>query len=343
MVVGATSGIGEAALKEFVRQATKPKCYLVGRSEQSANRIIEECNAFNSDTQIVFVRADVSLVREADRLCEEINRRESAINVLFLSAGEAVLDRSGIFLLFLFFFLFLAASSLIIPIETSEGLHTLAALTFYTRLRMTQLLLPLLQRSTRLARVVNIAGGTKEGPIYPSDMQAFNVPLHAIRGHLTTLISLSYEALTAKAPDVSFLQVFLGAIKTALFDRMPGVAGFVMRCVITLAGKWLLVPIQERGERNAFFSTNGAFPARYGDGDSKNGVEVMEGLGVARGTDGNIGSGVYSVDYDGTEAGQSVMDLLGNYREEDMVERVWGHAQAEFDRITYGPSDSLSN
>lgn len=106
-----------------------------------------------------------------------------------------------------------------------------------------------------------------------------------------------------------------------------------MRCLITLAGKWLLVSIQESGERNAFFSTSGAFPARNEDGDGKDGVgvDMVEGLGVARGMAGNVGGGAYSVDYDGTEAGQSVMDLLENYRHEDIIERVWEHAQAKFD------------
>lgn len=100
--IGATSGIGEAALKEFVRNARSPKCYLVGRCEQAANRIIDECNALNPDASVVFLRADMSLVREADRLCETIIGVERVVDVLFLSAGAAVLDRSGRFSYLLF-------------------------------------------------------------------------------------------------------------------------------------------------------------------------------------------------------------------------------------------------
>lgn len=178
--------------------------------------------------------------------------------------------------------------------------------------------------------MVNIAGGTKEGTFYPSDIQALNVPLHAIRGHLTTLITLGHEALAARAPSVSFIQVFPGTVKTALFDRMEGVLGFVLRCWVNLAGSWLLVPVQESGERNVFLSTSAAFPAADGGRD---GVGLVEGVQVATGTNGTAGSGVYSLDYDGTEAAQGTVDLLAKYREEGMVERVWEHAQTEFGRI----------
>lgn len=95
--VGATSGIGEAGLKEFVSQAKQPKCYLVGRSEQAATRIIDECKTLNPDARVIFMRADVSLVKEVDKLCENIKSKENTINVLFLSAGSVEFDRRSTF------------------------------------------------------------------------------------------------------------------------------------------------------------------------------------------------------------------------------------------------------
>lgn len=95
--VGATSGIGEAAVKEFVRKSKNPKCYLVGRSEQAATRIIEECKSFNPDACVIFIQEDVSLVSGADRLCDKIKSLEDTVNILFLSAGAAIFDRSSMF------------------------------------------------------------------------------------------------------------------------------------------------------------------------------------------------------------------------------------------------------
>lgn len=163
-------------------------------------------------------------------------------------------------------------------------------------------------------------------------MQGLNVPLYAIRGHLATLITLSHEALAARAPDASFIHVFPGAVKTALFDHMPGVIGVALRCFTTVAERWLCVPIGESGERNVFFATSEAYSGR--EGSRKNGAELGDGVDFARSVDGNTGGGVYSIDYDGTEAGQSIVDLLEQYRKEGMVETVWEHTQEEFERIT---------
>ena len=92
------------------------------------------------------------------------------------------------------------------------------------------------------------------------------------------------------------------------------------------------MPIEESGERNVFFATSGAYPAREGNG--RNGVQLGEGVDIARSVGSGTGKGVYSIDYDGTEAGQSIMDLLEQYRKEGMVQRVWEHMQEEFGRIT---------
>lgn len=101
---GATAGIGEAALKQFVHDAVKPRCYFVGRSEEAAQRIIEECKGLNPDAAVVFIRADLSLMKEVDRVAEKIKSQEKAINVMFLSSGAALFDRNSEFCSVLFSF-----------------------------------------------------------------------------------------------------------------------------------------------------------------------------------------------------------------------------------------------
>ena len=175
--------------------------------------------------------------------------------------------------------------------------------------------------------MVNIAGGTNEGPIDLSDLQGLTVPLPALRGHFATLITLGSEALARTASDVSFVHVYPGTVRTPLFDRShtpiptPGVE----------------VPIEESGERNVFLSTSEAFPAQIGQERDAHVVTLTQGLTPARGTDGQTGSGVYSVRYDGSEAGQNVIQLLEKHRADGMVEMLWDNAMSETEKILQDP------
>lgn len=94
--VGATSGIGEATLKQFAKHSIQPRAYFVGRSQNSGDRIVAECKILNSEGEYIFVKADVSLIRVVDEVCDMIKAKEKAINILFLSAGVAIMDRRGI-------------------------------------------------------------------------------------------------------------------------------------------------------------------------------------------------------------------------------------------------------
>jgi short-subunit dehydrogenase len=93
--VGATSGIGAITLKTFTKYILQPKIYIIGRSQESADRIISDCRTLNSSGEYNFIKSDVSLIQNVDRVCQQIKEKEKAINLLFLSQGAAVFDRSG--------------------------------------------------------------------------------------------------------------------------------------------------------------------------------------------------------------------------------------------------------
>lgn len=85
--VGATNGIGEAALKEFARSARSPRAYFIGRSQEAAARITAECRQLNPQGAFTFIKTDVSLIRNVDQVCHDLQRKEKTINILFLSCG----------------------------------------------------------------------------------------------------------------------------------------------------------------------------------------------------------------------------------------------------------------
>jgi hypothetical protein len=100
--------------------------------------------------------------------------------------------------------------------ETPEGLHFAASLVVYSRNRFIVNLLPLLQNATALRRVVSVFAACKEGPVDTIDFQGRKVPMLSQRGHTSSLVTLSLEALAKKAPDVSFIHDFPGPVKSGI-------------------------------------------------------------------------------------------------------------------------------
>lgn len=92
--VGGTSGVGEYTVKKLAKYAPKSRVYIVGRCQESADRIIRDCEELNPDGKFTFIQADVSLLKNVDDVCCQIKAQETAINVLFLSQGSMAFGSS---------------------------------------------------------------------------------------------------------------------------------------------------------------------------------------------------------------------------------------------------------
>ncbi|GAD97834.1 hypothetical protein PVAR5_6516 [Paecilomyces variotii No. 5] len=307
--VGATNGIGEATVKQFAKYAQKPRAYLVGRSQEAGDRIVRECQDLNPEGQYIFIKADVSLLRVVDEVCHEIQGKERVVNILFLSAG--VLDMT--------------------KRRTAEDLQLRFAIAYYSRMRFTLNLLPLLRRAPNLRRVVSVFTATKEGQLHLDDIAGENLSMLTGRPHLSSLMTFSLEALAKFAPEVSFVHDYPGPVKTGIGRELP----WILRAAFGVILPFIQIPIEESGERHLFLSTSSRYePNGVADGQKASGVPLIEGIKVAEGTDGKIGSGVYSVDWDCETCGPKVTALLAKMREEGCVEKVWKHTEGEFKRIT---------
>jgi short-subunit dehydrogenase len=86
--VGATSGIGEYSLKTFAKYANQPRIYFVGRSQEAAGRISGELKTLNSEGEYNFIKADVSLIHNVDKVCQDIKDKEKSINLLSSVRGR---------------------------------------------------------------------------------------------------------------------------------------------------------------------------------------------------------------------------------------------------------------
>jgi hypothetical protein len=202
-------------------------------------------------------------------------------------------------------------------------------------------LLPLLRQASGLHRVVTVFATGKEGKIDTSDYQARHISLLASRGHISSLNTLSLEAIAKMAPEVSFVHDYPGAVKTNMWLGSKGILSIVAKGIFAMIGPFIFIP-NEECNRHVYIATS----ARYGpSGPSKDlasGVPLSDRVLPARGTNGEIGSGVYSLHWDGESSGSKVVELLGKLRSEGNVsegniEQLWKHNEDEFKRITGVP------
>ncbi|KAF2439270.1 hypothetical protein P171DRAFT_466903 [Karstenula rhodostoma CBS 690.94] len=302
---GAMTGIGLATLKTFVKYSIAPRIYLFARNPHAVGEVVE-----------MFVKVDLSSLRETDAACDVVKSKEDGVNLVVLSMKEVRLDRT----------------------LTPEGLHLFLATVYYARMRIVQALLPALIHASaysRLARVVDIAGGTKEGPVDMLDLAALRVPFAKICGQLASMHTLSLKTLAEQVLGVSFVHDFPGAEVTPLFDGGACWAGWgmwVLRLYLRVFRRWVCVSVEECGKRYVFLGTSAKYAA--GEGEA-GGVLVGEGVERRTATEGVRGC-VYSGDWDVEGPGGRVMGLLKGLGREGIKEVVWEHTNGEFERIRRG-------
>lgn len=91
LFVGATSGIGKYTLTELVSLNLPTKCYVVGRkaSEPAMRPVLEALRRKNTQVELVWVEAEVSLLSEVKRVCDFIKENEERLDLTCLTAGYA--------------------------------------------------------------------------------------------------------------------------------------------------------------------------------------------------------------------------------------------------------------
>src|SRR3979490_1133259 len=153
-------------------------------------------------------------------------------------------------------------------VETSEGIDTLGSLYYYSRLRFTSNLLPLLSSSPN-GRVISILAGGKERGLDINDLEVHNnYSIPNLYRTCATQTVLSFELLARKYPTVTFCHVYPGFVNTGQIDRF----------MLSLKGKWrylgevarwTVIPVvsyfaattvEVAGERGLFMATSAKYP-----------------------------------------------------------------------------------
>ena len=168
--------------------------------------------------------------------------------------------------------------------------------------------------------------------------------MFSYRDQVSSLLTLSLEAVARQAPSVGFVHDCPGVVNTPGLNSFPGIMGSVSRVVIRLLGTTFCIPNVESGERHLFLATSAMYaPAEKvanGDGDGGgSGVPFVAAGGdrrdetAARGTNGKNGSGVYSILAEGQSSGPKVEKVLVGLRDAGMVDKVWQRTEGELEQI----------
>lgn len=221
------------------------------------------------------------------------------------------------------------------PAGTAEDLHFFTALTYYSRMRFIINLLPLLESATALRRVVTVMAGGKEGPMFLDNFASWKLPMAAGRGHLASMMTLTLEMMAKRAPTVSFVHDYPGFVKSNLARDFKGPVAAVGKGLFALVGLFLNTPLDQVGQYQTFLATSARFPPGSSESGSKaEGVPLPKTLSTAVGSDGKVGSGVYSASNDGEVSGSKVQKLLEGFRQDGSQDKLWKHLDLEFVRVT---------
>ncbi|KAG9230434.1 hypothetical protein BJ875DRAFT_385178 [Amylocarpus encephaloides] len=322
---GATAGIGSFSLLALAKahgtSGHPLRVYLVGRNSKTATAIVDECKKVCPSGDFRFVRCgDLALLRDVDGACREVVELERGGRVDLLCMSHSSFSFTG---------------SDDEKTETTEGLDSFLSLLYYSRVRFTTQLLPLLQKSTfpRSATVISVFGPNRRTEFFPDDLSLRDPGHYSFMNAgsvAATLKTFVFEELAKKsAGQVRFCPYFPGLVtETEGFKDEDLPLWFKVLWPVVRPVAKLLVGVGklECGER-VMFHLSGRFPARGLD-------RVDPELEVAVGSDGLVGGGAYRCDWNGELV--STTKEFETLREEGWAEKSLDHTMRVFEIIESG-------
>ncbi|KAH0337340.1 hypothetical protein KCU81_g8145, partial [Aureobasidium melanogenum] len=308
--VGGTHGVAESTIRELFMRTTTPRAYIIGRSQEKAENLCKELEDLNPGSKAIFINKDISVLKNVDDVCLELQHREKKINILFLSAGYMSLSGRN---------------------ETPEGLDHKMAVNYYSRIRFIMNLMPELTEAGKnheLSRVLTVLAAGSEADIDMDDMDLRkNYTLHACLSHCVMMTDFMMEEFAKRHPQTSFSHSYPGTVKSGITNQLTGPIRLGVKVLYSVMTPWIL-NFRESGERHMFQITSSMYKAK----DGAAGIPLNGGLDIAVGMDGQKGSGAYLLDWDGRPAGD--MGILARYREKNAGPKIWEHTMTAIKKAT---------
>ena len=211
--------------------------------------------------------------------------------------------------------------------ETLEGIDRKMCVNYYSRVRFTLNLIPLLEAASnanQLSRVITVLAAGSEGDVRLDDLDLkHNFTLHACLAHCVVMTDFVINELSKRYPGTSFSHSYPGTVKTGIANELSGPVRLAVKVMYAIMTPWIL-NVQESGERHFFQMTSQVYPSAKGGV----GIPPPAGYTAFMGMEGTPGGGAYLLDWDGKTCGDE--SVLGKYREIGMGQKVWDHTMQIF-------------
>ena len=223
--------------------------------------------------------------------------------------------------------------------ETSEGLDTFMSLLYYSRIRFTTRLLPLLLASSLPAHVISVFGPGRDTTLVQNDL-SLRSPEHygfmSSGSHAAYFITFFMEHLAAQnRGKLSLVHYFPGLVLSDGFQD-PALP-FWFRAIFKYAAPLIrLSPSTLDGEvsgARTLFNASPRFPPCSADGKAA-AKDSAGAIGVAESSDGIVGGGAYRVNYNNEQV--ATPKQYKKLREEGWLEKVVEHTLKAFEEIEAG-------
>jgi len=213
------------------------------------------------------------------------------------------------------------------------------SLLYYSRMRFTTNLLPLLLASSLPAHIVSVFGPGRDTTFIPADLSLRdpkNYSFMTSGSHAAYFTTFFMEHLAAQHPGrLSLIHYYPGLVFTSSFSdpKLPAWFRWIFNYGRPLFNYLPMTRSPEESGNRIVFNTSSRFPARPAD-DKPWSSKTDDGLEIATSSDGLLGGGAYRVNYD------SEIIKTGNQypklREEGWQEKIINHTLEAFEEIKAG-------
>lgn len=190
MFVGGTNGIGASMAIKLASIVRKPHIILVGRSQSSADMMLEKLQKVNSLGEYEFHPLDCTLLRPVPDFVKSLNIK--SLDYLVLSCG--ILTMAG-------------------RTETSEGIDRKLALHCYVRYKFITACQNIFSPDAKIYSVLDAANA--KGDLLADDMALKkHYSLREAANAAINYTDMGFEYLAEKYPNLTFTHAFPGIVDT---------------------------------------------------------------------------------------------------------------------------------